>query len=101
MLASGLLVVHNTRRGGQDNVTELTGWKEFDDPLLEVTELNVVAGGNNTGLVETVGGEDISGKHSKCFLNDGNVPSIELDGDLSRAVVINLFELANVACERK
>lgn len=54
MLAPGLLVVHDTSGGGQDDVTELTGREELDNPLLELTELDVVAGADNTGLVEAV-----------------------------------------------
>lgn len=53
MLASGLLVVHDTSRGGQDNVTELTGREQLDDPLLEIGETDVVSGGDDTSLVET------------------------------------------------
>lgn len=53
MLAASLLVVHDTGGGGQDNVTELTGGKELGSPLLEVTELDGVAGVDNTTLVET------------------------------------------------
>lgn len=53
VLAASLLVVHDTGGGGQDNVTELTGRKKLGSPLLEVTELNGVAGVDNTTLVET------------------------------------------------
>ena len=80
MLAAGLLVVHNTGRGGKDDVTELTGRKELDNPLLHVTELDVVAGRDDTSLVET---------------------SVKLDDDLAVTVVIDLLELANVACNAK
>ena len=69
-------MVHDSGRGGQDNVAELTGGKELDNPLLEVAETDVVAGRDDTGLVEA---------------------SVELDDDLARAVVIDLLELANVA----
>lgn len=55
MLAASLLVVHDTSGGGQDNVTELTGGKELGSPLLEVTELDGVAGVDDTTLVETGG----------------------------------------------
>ena len=34
---SCLLMVHNTGRRGQNNVTELTRWQQLDDPLLEIT----------------------------------------------------------------
>lgn len=54
MLASGLLVVHDTGRGGEDDVTELTRWQKLDDPLLEVSEADVVSWGDDAGLVETI-----------------------------------------------
>lgn len=53
MLATGLLVVHNTSRGGQDNVTELTSGQELGSPLLEATQRNGVAGVDDTALVQT------------------------------------------------
>lgn len=55
VLAASLLVVHDTSGGGQDDVTELTGGKELGSPLLEVTELDGVAGVDDTTLVETGG----------------------------------------------
>ena len=76
MLPPGLLVVHDTGRGGEDDVTELTRRKELDNPLLDVTELDVVAGRDDTALVDA---------------------AVELDDDLAVAVVIDLLELANVA----
>lgn len=76
MLPPGLLVVHDTSGGGENDVTELTRGKQLDDPLLEIAELDVVAGGDDTGLVDA---------------------AVELDDDLAVAVVINLLELANVA----
>lgn len=54
VLATSLLVVHDTGRGGEDDVSELTRGEEFDNPLLEVTELDVVARGDDTSLVEAV-----------------------------------------------
>lgn len=76
VLPAGLLVVHDTGRGGEDNVTELTRWQQLDDPLLHVAELDVVAGGDDTGLVDA---------------------AVELDDNLAVAVVVDLLELANVA----
>lgn len=76
VLATGLLVVHDTSGGGQDNVAELTRGQQTDSPLLEVCKLDVVAGRDDTGLVETAD---------------------QLDNNLARAVVIDLLELANVA----
>lgn len=75
VLSTGLLVVHDTSRGGEDDVAELTGRQQLDNPLLEVGETNVVAGGDDTGLVEA---------------------AVELNDDLAGAVVIDLLELANV-----
>lgn len=76
VLAAGLLVVHDASRGGQDDVAELTGWEELDNPLLEVGELDVVAWVDDAGLVEA---------------------AVQLDDDLAGAVVIDLLELADVA----
>jgi hypothetical protein len=77
VLPPGLLVVHDTSRGGEDNVTELTRWQQLDNPLLHVAELDVVAGGDDTGLVDA---------------------AVELDNNLAVAVVVDLLELANVSC---
>ena len=76
MLSSRLLVVHDTGTGSQDDVAELTRWQELDDPLLEVSELDVVAGGDDAGLVEA---------------------AVELDDDFAGAVVVDFFEFADVA----
>ena len=67
MLSSGLLVVHDTSRGGKDDVTELTGGEEVGDPLLNIANSDVETGRDDTGLVKT---------------------TVELDNDLTRAVVI-------------
>jgi hypothetical protein len=75
VLAAGLLVVHDTSGGGQDDETELTGGKELLHPLLHILKLDVVAGGDDTSLVEA---------------------AVKLDDDLAVAVVVNLLELANV-----
>lgn len=80
MLPPGLLVVHDTSRGGEDNVTELTRGQQLDDPLLHVAELDVVAGRDDTGLVDA---------------------AVELDDDLAVAVVVDLLELADVACANR
>jgi len=76
VLATGLLLVHDAGRGGEDDVAKLTGGKELDDPLLELVEADVVAGGDDTALVEA---------------------AVELDDNLAGAVVVDLLELANVA----
>tara|TARA_R110002003_G_scaffold130_3_gene12168 strand:+ start:10779 stop:11450 length:672 start_codon:yes stop_codon:yes gene_type:complete len=77
VLPPSLFVVHDTGRGGEDNVAELTRRQQLDDPLLHVAELDVVAGRDDASLVDA---------------------AIELDDDLAVAVVVDLLELANVAC---
>lgn len=75
VLAAGLLVVHDTGRGGEDDVAELTSREQLDNPLLELGETDVVAGRDDADLVEA---------------------AVELDNDLAGSVVINLLELSNV-----
>ena len=76
VLATSLLVVHDTSGGGQNEVTELTRGEELGGPGLEVTELNRVAGVDDTTLVQA---------------------AVELDDDLAGAVVVNLLEFTDVA----
>ena len=78
VLPPGLLVVHDAGGGGEDDAAELTRGEELDDPLLEVAELDVVAGADDAGLVEA---------------------AVELDDDLAVAVVIDLLELSDVTCK--
>lgn len=78
MLSPGFLMIHDTSGGGEDNITKLTGRKQLNDPLLHIRKTDVVAGGNASSLIDAAS---------------------ELNDDLSRAVVIDLFELANVACK--
>ena len=94
VLAASLLVIHDTGGGGQDDEAELTGGKKLDSPLLEVTELDGVAGVDDTALVQTINQLAFS-----CYNNglEENEPAVELDDDLAGAVVVNLLELANVA----
>jgi hypothetical protein len=76
MLSPRLLVVHDSSAGGEDDVAELTGRQQVYDPLFEITELDVVSWGDDTGLVEA---------------------AVELDDNLSVAVVIDFLVLADVA----
>ena len=78
MLPAGLLVVHDTSRSGKDDVAELTGRKELVDPGLDVINLDVETGGDDTNLVKT---------------------AVKENSDLTGAVVINELEVLNVACE--
>lgn len=75
MLSSGLLVVHDTSRSGEDDVTELTGGEEVGDPLLNVADSDVETGRDDTGLVKT---------------------TVELNNNLTRAVVIDVLKLIDV-----
>ena len=77
VLATGLLVVHDTSRGGEDHLAERTGGEEEGNPVLDGVNGNVEAGRDNTGLVEA---------------------TVELDDDLAATVVVNDLELADVAC---
>lgn len=70
VLPPGLLVVHDTGRGSENDVAELTGGKQLDNPLLEVAELDVVAGRDNAGLVDA---------------------AVELDDDLCKQVSMMQF----------
>jgi len=88
-------VVHDSGRGGENNVTELTRREKLHNPLLEVGELDVVARGDDTGLVDAMWSSGIVFVAKKeTWLS---VPAVELDDNLAVAVVINLLELADVA----
>lgn len=76
MLATSLFVVHDTSRGGQDKETELTRRQQVGGPLLELAELNVEAGRDDTALVQA---------------------TVQLDDNFARTMVINFLEFANVA----
>lgn len=78
VLATSLLVVHDTGRGGQDDVTERTRGQELLNPVLNLTELDVEARRDDTTLVDA---------------------AVELDDNLTGTVVVDLLELANVACD--
>jgi hypothetical protein len=76
VFSASLIVVHDTSRGGKDDVAELTGRKQLGDPLLELVQLDIVARGDAASLVDT---------------------AVELDHDLAGAVVVNLLELTNIS----
>ena len=75
MLPSGLFVVHDTLVGGEDEETELSGGENGVGKVLEVLQLEVESGGDNTALVES---------------------SVKLDNDLSGAGIIDDLELVDV-----
>ena len=74
--SASLLVVHDAVGGSEDEVTELTGREDVRDPLVELGELDIEAGGHDTALVETAD---------------------EGDDDLAAAVVIDNLVLTDVA----
>lgn len=78
VLPASLLVVHDTSRGGQDDVAELTRGEKLVDPVLEVVNLDIETGRDNANLVET---------------------AVEEDSDLACTVVVNELEVVNVACK--
>lgn len=75
VLSSGFFMVHDTSRGGQDDVTELSGWQQVGSPFFNVTNLNVESWGNNTTLVQS---------------------TVQLNNNLTRSVVIDVFKFTNV-----
>ena len=75
VLMTSLLVVHDTLRSGQDDVSELTAGEQVAGPHLNLVQLHIEAGRDAAALVQTTG---------------------QGDHDLSRAVVINHSDLTNV-----
>ena len=75
MLASRLLVIHDTLRGGQHDVTELTAGKQVAGPHLDLVHLDIEAGRDATALVQTTN---------------------EIDHDLAGAVIVDHGDVTNV-----
>lgn len=69
-------MIHNTKRSGQDDETELTGGEEVGDPLLHIVELDIETRGDDTALVEA---------------------TVELDNNLAGTMIVDDLELTNVA----
>ena len=67
---------HDADGGGEDDVPELPGREEVDDPLLDVVGGDVEPGGDDSALVQA---------------------SVKLDDNLSGAVVVDELELSDVA----
>ena len=74
-LLSGLDVVNNTLVGGEDDETELSGWENLWDKLLEVLELEVESWGDDTALVQS---------------------SVKVNDDLAGSGIVNNLELVDV-----
>lgn len=76
MVLSGLVVIHDTLVGSEDYVTELSGWEDIVDELLEVLQLKVESWGDDTALVKS---------------------SVEVNDDLAGSTVINDLEFVDVS----
>ncbi len=76
MLPPRLLMVHNASARREHNVAKLTRGQQLHNPFLKIGDPDIVAGRDDTSLVEA---------------------AVELDNDLAAAVVVDLFELADVA----
>ena len=76
MLGTGLVVVHDALVRGQDNDAELTRREHRGREVLEVLELQVEAGRDDTALVEA---------------------AVQVDNDLAIAGVINDLKLVDIA----
>ena len=69
-------MVHNASRSSQDNVTELSSRQQVSSPLFDISNFNVESWRDNTTLVQS---------------------TVQLNDDLTRSVVINVFKLTNVS----
>ena len=76
MLSFGLLVVHDTIRCGEDELTELTRWEQVRSKLLNLVNGDVKSWRNDTALVQT---------------------SKKVDNNLAGSVIIDDLKLSNVA----
>lgn len=75
VLSPGLLVVHDTGRGGEDDLSERSSGEEQVDPVLDLRQLNVESRRDDSSLVDS---------------------TVELNDNLARSVIVNLLELLNV-----
>lgn len=75
MLSPSLFMVHDAIRRGKHNIPELSRGEKVGDPLLDLVDADVEAGGDDTAFVKTTD---------------------KVDDDLSSAMVIDDLELANV-----
>lgn len=75
---TGLLVVHDARRGSEDHEAERTGGKHRRHPALDLVQRNGVAGRDDTALVDAAN---------------------QLNDDLAGTVVVNDLKVTNVTCK--
>jgi len=76
LLLESILVGHDAFVGGDDDETELAGGEDGVDEVLELGDLEIEVGGDNTALVEA---------------------AVELNNDLASASIVNNGELVDVA----
>ena len=76
LVLSGGLVVHDTLVGGEDDVSELSGWKNLIDELLEILKFEVESWGDDTTLVES---------------------SVKINDDLTVSLIIDDLEFTDVS----
>ena len=76
MLLSGLNVVDDTLVGSEDDETELSGWENLINELLEILQLEVESWGDDTALVQS---------------------SVKVDDDLAGSGIVNDLVLADVS----
>ena len=75
MLLSGLDVVDDTLVGGKDDESELSGWEDLVNELLEILELEVESWGDDTALVQS---------------------SVKVNDDLAGSGIVNDLEFVDV-----
>ena len=76
MLPAGLSVIHDSVRRRQDKEAKVTRGEQIRAPLLQLSNTNIKAGGDDTTLVDA---------------------AIELNNNLSTTLVLNKLELVDVA----
>jgi hypothetical protein len=97
MLPPGFFVVHDTSTRGEHDVSKLTRGKKLYDPLLEITELDVVAWADAASLVDAEAALVVSALLALWSSRMLNIPAVELDHDLAVAVIVNFLEFTDVA----
>lgn len=98
-------MVHNTLVGGQDDETELTGGEHGVGEVLELVELEIETGGDNTALVEATV-EVNNNLASAGIVDDGELVDValglhqteDLDKDLGDGVEDNLTITVRYVC---
>lgn len=79
LFASRFFVGHDPVRSTDQNVTELTRRKKIDNPLLEITNLDIKPRANDTALVDAAS---------------------QFNDNLAGSVIIDNLEFSNVTCDR-